>query len=201
MSAAASAGYDGIAHHDHIVILSGVTWEDYERLLEIRGDRSAPRYTYLEGELELLSPSRSHEAIKSLIGRLIEVWCLERGVEFETLGSWTLKNPAQERGVEPDQCYVFGSKSNAQSPDLAIEVIWTHGGLNKLDVYRKLGVAEVWTWSKGAIQIHVLKNDQYEASTRSVLLPGLDHLELATFLDERTTSVAMRAYHARLQHG
>jgi hypothetical protein len=29
-----------------------------------------------------MSPSRTHDEIKSYIGRLVEAWCLERGVEF-----------------------------------------------------------------------------------------------------------------------
>src|SRR5690606_33605516 len=60
-------------HEDHYVHLRGVTWADYLRLLEVRGDRSVPRLTYLEGTLEIMSPSLTHELIKSYIGRLVEV--------------------------------------------------------------------------------------------------------------------------------
>jgi Putative restriction endonuclease len=132
---------------DHIVRLYGATWDDYQRLLAIRGDHSAPRISFLEGEIEsqassrcvecIVSPSRSHESIKSRIGRLVEVWCLERGVEFSTYGSWTLKNKRSQRGAEPDECYVFGQVANPKRPDLAIEVVWTSGGLDKLEIYRK----------------------------------------------------------------
>lgn len=66
-------------HEDHYVHLRGVTWADYLRLLEVRGDRSVPRLTYLKGTLEIMSPSHTHELIKSYVGRLVEVWCLERG--------------------------------------------------------------------------------------------------------------------------
>jgi hypothetical protein len=69
---------------DHIVHLYGATWADYQRLLRLRGERSAPRITYLEGVLEIMSPSRTHESLKSLIGCLTEVWCLEHDVEFST---------------------------------------------------------------------------------------------------------------------
>jgi hypothetical protein len=31
---------------DHIIVLHDVSWEDYERLLEIRGDKSASRIAY-----------------------------------------------------------------------------------------------------------------------------------------------------------
>jgi hypothetical protein len=39
-------------------------------------------------------------------------------------------------------------------PDVAIEVIWTRGGLDKLDVYRGLGVPEVWTWQEGRLRFY-----------------------------------------------
>ena len=41
---------------DHIIQLHGVTWADYERLLAIRGDHSAPRIAYLHGTVEIMSP-------------------------------------------------------------------------------------------------------------------------------------------------
>src|SRR5690606_32467302 len=120
-------------HEDHYVRLYGVNWADYLRLLEVRGDRSVPRLTYLKGTLEIMSPSHTHERIKSFIGRLVDTWCLERGVEFTPFGSWTLKSKKNERGAEADECYIFGSNPAAKSrPDLAIEVIWTSGGIDKL---------------------------------------------------------------------
>lgn len=184
---------------DHFVILRGVTWADYQRLLEVRGDRSSPRLTYLEGCVEIMSPSQDHEKIKSIIGCLVEVWCLERGIEFSTYGSWTLDDEELEGGVEPDECYVFGDDPKAaKRPDLAIEVVWTSGGLNKLEVYRKLGVREVWFWRKGALAPHVLRGDTYEAVTASEVLPGIDLALLASFLDQPTTSAAIRAYRSAL---
>jgi len=45
---------------DSIVHLSGLRWEDYQRLLEIRGGQSGPRISYLNGEVEIMSPSQTH---------------------------------------------------------------------------------------------------------------------------------------------
>jgi Uma2 family endonuclease len=102
-----------LPQEDHFVHLRGATWADYQRLLEIRGDHSAPRITYLEGTLEIMSPSLTRESIKSVIGRLVEVWCLERDVEFSTYGSWTLMNKRAKCGAEPDECYEFRSIASA----------------------------------------------------------------------------------------
>lgn len=187
---------------DHYVHLHGVTWADYLRLLEIRGDRSAPRITYLEGTLEIMSPSRMHEEIKSYIGRLIEAWCLERSVEFTPYGSWTLKNKREKRGAEADECYVFGPEpKRKRRPDLAIEVIWTSGGIDKLNVYRKLGVREIWYWEDGRIGVRVLRGAQYAAASASEVLPGIDLEQLASFLDRPTASQAIRDYRAALRSG
>ncbi|HEY3237803.1 MAG TPA: Uma2 family endonuclease, partial [Polyangiaceae bacterium] len=158
---------------DKIVLLRDATWADYQRHLEMRGDHSAPRFAYLEGVLEIMSPSFTHESIKSLIGSLVEVWCLEKGVEFTTCGSWTIEQKEQRRGVEPDECYVFGDVTDPQRPDLAIEVVWTSGGLDKLEIYRKLEVREVWFWRRGQLTVHSLRGESYVQVSTSAVLPGI----------------------------
>ncbi len=183
---------------DSIVHLSGVTWEDYERLLEIRGDHSAPRMTYLKGVLEIMSPSGDHESLKSRIGHLVEVYCLFAGLEFEAFGSWTLKEKREERGVEPDECYVFGLEDRKR-PHLAIEVVWTSGGIGKLEVYRKLDVQEVWYWERGKLSAYALRGDQYEPVPCSAVLPGIALDQLVTFLDRPRASQAIRDYRAALE--
>jgi Uma2 family endonuclease len=189
---------DQLPREDHFVHLSGVTWADYQRLLEIRGDHSAPRMAYLEGTLEITSPSRDHESIKSVIGRLVEVWCLTHHVEFSTYGPWTLESKQTERGAEPDECYVFGQVTNPERPDLAIEVVWTSGGLNKLEIYRKLVVPEVWYWRRGRIQAYALRGDQYVEIPRSECLAEIDLDQLASYVDRPTTSQSIREYRAAL---
>lgn len=183
---------------DHVVRMSGVTWEDYERLLQIRGDKSAPRLTYLKGVLEIMSRSRDHETIRSLIGCLVEAYCLERGIRFTPVGSWTLKERKEESGAEPDECYLFGGK-DSERPHLAIEVVWTSGGLDKLEVYRKLGVREVWYWRKGRIQPYALRGRVYEAIPGSEVLPGLDLDQLTTFLDRPSAYDAIQDFRAALK--
>jgi Uma2 family endonuclease len=88
---------------------------------------------------------------------------------------------------------VFGGEDRS-SPHLAIEVEWTPGRLDKLEVYRKLGVAEVWYWRRGKISVFALQGEHYVPADRSAFLPGIDLGELASFLDHATTSQAIRAY-------
>lgn len=179
--------------HDHIVILEGASWGDYQRALEIRGERARPRLAFLEGRLELMNPSRAHEGYKSALGRLVEAWCLERGIEFTPYGAWTLESKASERGLEPDECYFLCDVDEPERPDLAIEVVWTSGGLDKLEIYRKLGVREVWTWMKGQIHVHVLVGEDYEDRAESDVLPGVDLELLARLAEVRPVSKAIRS--------
>ncbi len=183
---------------DHIVVLHDVTWKDYERLLEIRGDRSAPRISYLKGEVEIMSPSKDHEQIKSYIGHLLETWCIDRGIEVSPFGSWTLQREKDERAVEDDECYIFGTEPR-ERPQLAIEVEWTRGGLNKLEIYRKLGVEEVWYWRKGVIELYVLEEGTFTRTQRSRILPQLDVELLASMLDRDTLTQAVRDFRKALE--
>jgi Uma2 family endonuclease len=193
-------GRDGV---DRFVHLRGVTWADYQRLLEIRGESSSPRFTYLEGVVEIMSPSREHESLKSILGRLVETYCQVRGVEFDGYGSWTLESKEAERGAEPDECYVFGDIREPAVPHLAIEVVWTSGRLDKLQVYRKLGVREVWIWRRGTLSAYALRDDSYEEILASEVLPGIDLPELARFVatsrEGKAASQVMRAYRAALE--
>jgi Uma2 family endonuclease len=198
MSRAASLReHDHTPSEDQIVVFHNVRWDDYERVLDIRGDKSAPRITYLEGELQILSPSKEHEVIRSLIGCLVETWCIDRGIEVTPAGSWTLKEKEQERGAEADECYIFGTEPRDR-PQLAIEVEWTRGGIEKLDVYRRLGVGEVWFWRRGVIEVYVLAGDDFERSEHSVILPDLDLALLASLLDRDTLTQAVRDFRAAL---
>lgn len=183
---------------DHIVVLRGATWVDFQRMLEIKAERSIPRVSFSLGNLQLMSPSRSHEFIKFVIGRLVEVYCSVKQIEFSGYGGWTLERKHLDRGVEPDECYVFGTNPNAELPDLAIEVIWTSGGIDKLEIYRALGVKEVWLWRAGRLSAHILQNDRYVESSVSAILPGLDLDHLARFIDRPTASQSIREFRATL---
>lgn len=182
---------------DQRVILGGIDWWQFETFLAIRGDRAGVRVTYLEGQLEIMSPSQTHEMLAKLIARLLEIYALEKDLVFEGYGSMTLRNAPKLRGIEPDECYAVGAAKD--SPDLAVEVIWTHGGIDKLDVYRGLGVREVWIWKKEELKAYELRGNAYVESSESVVIPGLAPSFIQEFLDYETQTEAVRKLRAALR--
>lgn len=180
-------------------LLHRVSWAEYERRLAGKGEKRVPLMAYLDGELELVSPSGDHEWITRQIEHLLATYALARGIEFSGLGSWTLRSKLEHAGVEPDNCYLFGPRwRGRRRPDVAIEVEWTRGGIAKLEIYRRLRVPEVWIWKRGTIEIHSLRRGAYVRADASRFVPGIDLALLCTFIDRPTTSGAVLAYRKAL---
>ena len=185
-------------HVEHL--LHGVPWSGYEALLAWRGEASRPRISYLHGELELMSPSRSHERIKKTLARLVETFADVRSLPLTGFGSWTIKEAAVERGAEPDECYNLGLREgeDPERPDLAIEVASSRGGIDKLEIYRLLGVGEVWMWEEGRIRVFPLRGDRYEEAQASLLLPDLDLVRAAELAAANDQPGAVRTWRREL---
>lgn len=192
--------FDPATEFEDRVRLHEVSWEDYERLLAMRGEKAVPRITYLDGEVELMVPGQPHEYYKKMLARLLEAWVDEYRVPLNGFGSWTIKQRRKKGGLEADECYILGTE-NKPRPDLAIEVVWTSGGIDKLEVYRRLGVGEVWFWSRGStsIDVYVLRDTKYRRSTRSMLLADLDLPQLAGFVLLENQTEAVWAYRRALR--
>ncbi|WP_438007700.1 Uma2 family endonuclease [Sorangium sp. So ce321] len=180
-------------------VIHGVPWQTYVRLRD-ELDTPSLRMTFCEGTLELMSPSIDHEAAKTLIARLIELFALERDVPLHGYGSTTFRREAKARGLEPDECYCVGEPLK-EFPDIAIEVVLTSGGIDKLSVYSGLGVREVWFWERDAFQIHALRGEEYENIAASELLPDLDLVALARFVRWPDQHAAAKAFRSWLRNG
>jgi Uma2 family endonuclease len=155
---------------DQHVVLRGMSWQDFEALLAIRSDRAGVRMYYLDGEIEITRPTKIHEDRKTTFARLLEVWAMEADIELNGFGSWTLKREMREAGAEPDECYIVGDPEK-DVPDLAIEVEWSRAtSLNKQEIYRRLGVRELWTLkSDGTL---VVRTELMDVSNGSQLWGG-----------------------------
>ncbi len=151
---------------------SEVSWNAYETLLAKIGDRGGYRIAYLDGTLEIMSPSRRHEGEKKRIATLLEAYFEKTDTEYFPLGSTTFRQPERSSGVEPDESYCIDTEK--EFPDLVVEVIVTSGGTNKLEIYRRLQVTEVWFWQNDRFSLFRLQDEEYEPISRSQLLPNLD---------------------------
>jgi Uma2 family endonuclease len=180
---------------DQRLLLHGVSWGRYCVMRELL-DSSAVRFAYLEGALEIMSPSPRHEFLKKQIARLLELFSLERGVPLIGYGSTTFRREAKERGVEPDECYCVG-RELGEGPDIAIEVVLLNWTINKLSIYAGLGVGEVWLWREDAFEIYRLEGDRYRAlepADRSTFIPELDFAVLADFVRRPDQYAAVLAF-------
>jgi Uma2 family endonuclease len=178
------------------ILIHGVSWATYVML---RDSIESPgvRMTYLAGSLEIMSPSRAHEVEKTQIARLLELFCLERDIPLFGYGSTTFRREEHERGLEPDECYCRGGDKPV--PDVALEVVVSHGSIDKLDVYRRLGVREVWVFEDARFRVFELHGDAYGAIPRSAVLPEVDLAELGRFAMMDDQHAALRAYRDTLR--
>jgi Uma2 family endonuclease len=196
-------GHDQLVHggRDQVVYLSNVSWEDYERIAALRGESSVPRLTYMEGMLELMSPGTPHESDKKKLPRVFEAYLEHLGIPAEGVGSWTVKNKKKKLSAEADECYVLTTAPvgpSVKAPDLVIEVVYSSGNLDKLDVWRKLGAKEVWLWQRGELAVFVRRGDTFGAARHSALVPALDLELVVRCMREKTQTAAVHTLRAAL---
>lgn len=156
---------------DRCITLHDVSWAKFEAIATLLEDYPV-RLTYLDGILDIMTPSPEHEKSKSSIGLILEVYFRFAGIRFYKCGSPTLGSKELDARGEPDESYNL--KTEKDIPDLAIEVVITSGGVDKLEKYRRWGVPEVWFWQNRQLFIYHLRSTSYEQVSNSILLPELD---------------------------
>jgi Uma2 family endonuclease len=178
----------------HSLLLHGVDWATYSRLLRIFDERPALRLTYDRGSLEIISPSNLHEKENCLLGRLVTTLTEELGLPISSGGSTTLRRRKKRRGLEPDNCYWIANEPRIRGkqvidlrtdppPDLAIEVDVTRSSLNRMGIYAALGVPEVWRLTDQGLTFQVLRpGGQYAAGSHSLSFPIVTPADLTGFL-------------------
>ncbi len=155
------------------VTLHGVSWERFEIIESALSGIAGVRLTYLDGTLDIMAPlSPEHEDSKSTIGLLLEAYLREKGIRFYVRGGPTLGSRAVGARGEPDESYNLETKKDV--PDIAIEVVITSGGVDKLTKYNRWRVPEVWFWENGQLCVYHLREQEYEEIPCSEFLPELD---------------------------
>jgi len=156
------------------VVYFGISWNRYLAIDKRLGDdRGIPQLCFLDGELEIMTTSNEHERVKRYIGGLLEDFFLESGIEIVPRGQATIRLPLKEAGAEPDESWCIGEEK--EFPDIVLDIALSSGGVNKLEIYRRFKVPEVWFYRRNQIEIFALgKSGRYSKVQKSKLLRGLD---------------------------
>ncbi len=157
---------------DRPLLFPGLSWEQF-KTLEPMLDIPGVRLSFLDGILEIQRmPGRKHETAKGRIGALVETYMMAAGIDFTPTESLTLENESRMVKREADKSYELGA--DRERPDLAIEVVVTSGGIDKLEAYKRLQIPEVWFWGNSRLSLYALGEAGYEQIASSELLPELD---------------------------
>ncbi len=175
------------------VVLKNISWHTYQSLVIDFEHEPAVRLTYDNGTLEIRMPLDPHESYKKLIGRLIEAATEELGLEVRSLGSRTCEREDLTKGLEPDQCYYIQHEQQVRGveqidlrrlppPDLAVEINITSSSLDRFEIYKKLGVPEIWRFDGSHLTIHSLQSNEYQVVLRSIALSPLQASDFEKYL-------------------
>jgi len=192
------------------VVLRGVSWAFYQQMLAEAGGGHT-RFTFDQGNLEIMSPSPRHEAVKTILARLIEAYADEMDIEMEGFGSATFGREDLQKGLEPDECYYVQNVNAVKGrqefdfsvdppPDLAIGIDISPPDVARQPIYSALGVPEIWKYDGNQIRfLQRTPEGRYVAADRSFAFVGLLASELNRFLQIALVegqSAAVRALRA-----
>jgi len=185
------------------IVLPGVSWQQFETLLDELGSHRTARLTYDRGKLEMMTPLEEHERCSRLIESLLLVTADELNEQIHSMGSILLKRADLECVAQPDASYYLTEKvrlsnraeldlSQAPPPDIVVEVAITKSALNTFGIYAALGLPEVWQyWTtigdnvlKGNLLIYQLQNGEYVQRLASPTFPFLPAKRVLEFLDQ-----------------
>jgi Uma2 family endonuclease len=137
------------------LLFEGVTWREFKAVEQLL-DRPGYRLSFLNGILEIRRmPGEEHETVKERLGALLEFFLLAAGFDFTPTGSMTLESESGAVKREADKSYKLAP--GRVRPDLAIEIVFTSGGINKLEAYKRLLIPEVWFWEDGVLEVYHLR--------------------------------------------
>jgi len=194
------------------LLMTNVSWQMYEQLLEEFGEKRSSRINYSQGVLEIMVPLPEHEVNKIMIGDLVKTLLEELDIEFWSLGSTTFKSQTMNQGIEADDCFYIENEAAVRGknrldltvdppPDLAIEIDIT--SRTQFNNYQVLGVGELWRFNGTKLEINVLQLGQYIQGDESPHFPGFPLIEVIPEYLERSKiegrNKTMKAFRAWVQ--
>jgi Uma2 family endonuclease len=180
------------------LVLHGVSWHEYTRMLRAFAERPGYRLTYDRGTLEIMSPLFEHEVNADLLGRFVVVLTEELGLPLQAGRSTTFRRRRMRRGLEPDHSWWIAHAPQMLGkrvidlrvdppPDLALEVDVTRRSLDRMSIYARLAVPEVWRLDAQGLTFQVLQaNGRYAEQTHSLAFPLFTPADLMASVALRT---------------
>lgn len=184
---------------DQCVEMHDIDWKGYSTMLRLRGERRGPRMVYLDGSLYLVTTSFPHERFAERLGAFVFEVAVGLDIPFVPSGGTTLRRRKKQSGVEGDKTFYFANEQRVRGkskidlrvdppPDLAIEAVFSHAATASIEVYRRLGVPEVWVCEEAELRILVRQADgRYAESETSVALPFLKGSEIFAWISRPQT--------------
>jgi Uma2 family endonuclease len=87
------------------LVLYGVSWAQYTRMLRAFASRAGYRLTYDRETLEIMSPLFEHEIDVDLLARFVVVLTAESGLPIQAGRSTTHRRRKMRRGLEADHSW------------------------------------------------------------------------------------------------
>ena len=183
---------------DQTVVLRGIRWETYERLLTDHEDSSGTRLNFDCGTLEIMAPSSEHEQLNETITLLLQLLASELEIDVVAVGSTTFRRKDLLKGFEPDASFYTRNAEVIRNrkridlrrdppPDVIIEVQITNPVMDKLSIFAAAGVREVWVYRNDQIEILGLEPSGYQRRTESAVLRGVTDRVLTDFVRSSKT--------------
>jgi Uma2 family endonuclease len=176
------------------VLLHSISWQTYQAMLADMGDRRSSRLAYDRGTLEITMPSDVHEFIKRLLERIVTALTEELNLKVRSVGSVTLNREDLAQGVEPDSGFYIQNASqirgrkldliNDPPPDLVVEVDITSLSTQRLEIYKRLKVPEVWLCTARSIEIKQLQDGECVSCENSLAFPIISAAVIQGFLEQ-----------------
>lgn len=176
------------------ILLEDISWDEFESILANIKQQPGRRITYDAGWLEIMTPLPEHEYFKEVVSDAIKEVADSLELDYASYGSTTWRSRLQQAGIEPDNCFYINNESAIRGklafdltvdppPDLVLEIDLTSPSLDRFPIYARLGVPEIWRYTKGQLQVYELQGDCYQARLTSLIFPLLPVGELPAILE------------------
>jgi Uma2 family endonuclease len=170
-----------------------------EELLKVFAPKRGVRLTYDNEDLEIMVPSLEHDFADRFLAMLIPILTEEFGLPMRPGGSATMRKKKNLKGIEADDIFWIANAAKLAGvkeldlnvlppPDLAIEVDVSRSSMNRLKIYAKLGVPEVWRLDGDSLVFYTLVGKKYQAMSHSRTFPVVASDDLIPFVQQARSS-------------